>query len=147
MNIQQYLEGGRGLYQEFSTVVESILKSVVNNGPNRFGVQQVQHRAKSVGSLSKKLKDRGIYHSEEIENDIKDLAGCRLIFYHNDDLNTFLNSRNIHDNFEVDWSESIVHHPMADAKSANDYYMANHYLVTLKSDRLALPEFSTFAGL
>lgn len=147
MNIEQYLESGRWMYQEFSIVVKGIIDSIINNDPNRYGVQQVQQRAKSVSSLSKKLKDRGIYHSEDIEKLIKDLAGCRIIFYHNEDLNVFLSSGNISDNFEVDWDESKVHHPMADAKSANDYYMANHYLISLKSDRLALPEFSKFAGL
>jgi len=147
MNIQDYIENDRYLYDEFSKVVASILKSALDEYPKTLGVQQIQHRSKSVKSLSKKLKDRGIYHSDNIENEIKDLAGCRVIFYQNDDLSTFLSSGIVADNFEVDWDNSKFHHPSSDAKTANEYYMANHFMISLKTERLALPDFSKFAGM
>jgi len=147
MNIQQYIESDRQIYAEFASCVASILESAINNAGQIDGVQQIQHREKKVDSLSRKLKDRDNYHSETIESDIKDLAGCRLIFYHNEDLNTFLNSSLVSENFDVDWDESKIHHPDFDAQSANDFYMGNHFVITLKEDRTDLPEFAKFAGL
>ena len=97
--------------------------------------------------MSRKLKAKEKIDSDAIETEVKDLAGCRLVFYHNDDLNAFLHSGIISDNFDVDWPESKIHHPDIEARTANDYYMANHYLVALKADRLGLPEFAKFVGL
>ena len=147
MKLQQFIESDRQTYAEFASCVAGILKSAILDANQLDGVQQIQHRAKEVGSLSRKLKDRDKYHSDTIESDIKDLAGCRLIFYHNDDLNTFLHSSIVSENFEVDWEESKIHHPDFDAQSANDFYMGNHFVVTLKSDRAKLPDFAKFANL
>ncbi|MCH8981191.1 RelA/SpoT domain-containing protein, partial [candidate division KSB1 bacterium] len=147
MNIQDYIEDGRHLYEEFSKVVADILRTAIGNDYHPLGIQQIQHRSKSVESLSNKLKNRDIYHSDEIEAEIKDLAGCRVIFYHNGDLNAFLASPIIYDNFDVNWDQSKAHHPDTDAKVANDYYMANHFMISLTADRLKLPEFSKFTGL
>lgn len=145
MNIQDYIEREQFLYKEFSLAVADILVSLI--GDNQYGVQQIQHRAKTAKSLAIKLKDRGIYHFNNIENEIKDLAGCRVIFYHNDDLNSLLTSSFLSDNFEVDWDASKFHHPDSDAASANDYYIANHFMVSLTSDQLRQSEFSKFKGL
>jgi ppGpp synthetase/RelA/SpoT-type nucleotidyltranferase len=146
MNIQNYIEDGHSLYEEFSKVVADILKAAIGNNYHPFGIQQIQYRSKSVKSLSNKLKNRDLYHSDEIEAEIKDLAGCRVIFYHNGDLNSFLASSIIYDNFDVKWDQSKAHHPDNDAKVANDYYMANHFMISLMADRLNLPEFSKFTG-
>lgn len=147
MNIEQYIESGRTIYTKFASCVADILKAAISNANMGSGVQQIQHRAKEIDSLSRKLKDRGYYHSDNIEREIKDLAGCRIIFYHNDDINTFLQSHIVSENFDVDWDESKVHHPNFDAQSANDLYMGHHFVVTIKPERAKLPEFAKFAGL
>ena len=147
MNIQEYIEAKRHIYSKFAECVADILRSAILNAGQLDGVQQIQHREKGVNSLSHKLKEQNKYHSDTIENDIKDLAGCRLIFYHNDDLNWFLNSSIIRDNFDVDWDQTKIHYPNSDAQSVNDFYTGHHFIVTLKPERAQLPDFVKFADL
>jgi hypothetical protein len=47
-----------------------------------------------------------------LAEDIKDLAGCRLIFYSNSDVSRFQQSGIITDNFDVDWDRTKIHYPM-----------------------------------
>ena len=68
----------------------------------QFLGRNVQCRAKSAASLKPKLQERGLFESEFIETEVKDLAGARLIFYTNTDVDRFLNSRLIPDTFEID---------------------------------------------
>jgi len=147
MNIENYIESGRGTYSEFSECIADILNSAISNADLSKGIQQIQHRAKDIDSLSRKLKDRNLYHAENIEEEIKDLAGCRIIFYQNDDLNTFLQSTLVAENFDVDWNESKIHHPDFDADSVNDLYMGHHFIVSLNAQRALLPEYEKFSGL
>lgn len=90
MNINQYIEEKYELYDEFSAHIESVLRAITSEDDRCMGVQNVEHRAKSPVSLSKKLKDRNIYDANDVDAQIKDLSGCRLIFYHNEDVITFL---------------------------------------------------------
>lgn len=147
MNIQEYTASRRHLYGELATCVKEILASALKNADAADTVQQIQARAKDVDSLSSKLQAKNEYQSEDIERHIKDLAGCRVIFYHNDGLNAFVNSGLVSENFDVDWEELKIHHPDSKAQSANDFYMANHYLVSLKPERLSMPEFAKFTQL
>ena len=147
MNIQEYLKEKRHIYSELAECVAEILRTAISNADQIYGVQQIQHREKEVNSLSRKLKEKNRYHSDTIENEIKDLAGCRLIFYHNDDLNWFLKSSIIRDNFDIDWDQTKFHYPDSDAQSANDFYTGHHFVVTLKPERVKLPEFAKFADL
>lgn len=109
--------------------------------------QQIQCRAKTYDSLSKRLTEIDAQCSDSIEELRHDLSGCRIIFYFNDDVNAFLQSGIIRDNFKIDWDNSKIHGPGASPKVANDYYTANHYVVELSDDRLKLPEYSEFEGL
>ena len=110
MNIQEYIEAKRLIYSELAKCVAEILHSAISNAGQFDGVQRIQHREKEINSLSRKLKEQNRYHSDTIENEIKDLAGCRLIFYHNDDLNWFLNSSIISDNFDINWDQTKIHY-------------------------------------
>ena len=83
--------------------------------------------------------------STAIEDQIKDLAGARLIFYTNSDVDHFLNSRLIPENFEVFWDETKIHHPTKE--NADQRYQAIHYTVGLNEARIALPEYSKFKGM
>jgi ppGpp synthetase/RelA/SpoT-type nucleotidyltranferase len=55
------------------------------------GFSRIQRRAKGLDSLGKKLT-RGILATASLKDDIKDLAGCRLIFYTNADVTRFRQS-------------------------------------------------------
>ncbi len=83
--------------------------------------------------------------SQAVEQEIRDLAGARLIFYTNTDVNRFLESRLIPENFEVHWDTTRVHHPTEE--NAQQRYQAIHYTVLLNAQCVALPEYSVFKGM
>jgi len=144
MNFKEYSEAGYDLYAEFADTVASIISSAMEQEDTRSRLLTIQRRAKDQQSLRTKLEVRGILDENEIENRIKDLAGCRLIFYTNNDINKFLSSRLIVDNFNVDFDESNFHQPIDEQDKR---YVATHYVVSLSDERLSLPEYAKFKGL
>ncbi len=144
MNVEGYEREGQATYASLATTVAAILMSaVVAEGGYRL--QQVNKRAKQPSSLRKKLQQREIEATTTLENDIKDLAGCRMIFYTNNDVMRFIHSGIIEQNFEV--LEVKLHHPRREAEDAADLYISNHYLVALRPERIALPEYARFARM
>ena len=107
--------------------------------------QSIQLRAKSIESLRKKLDAQGLLESDSIEKHIKDLAGVRLIFYTNTDVNRFINSGLLQQGFEVDWKETRIHHPVSE--NTERRYQGIHYTVYLSAEHIALPEYARFKGL
>jgi ppGpp synthetase/RelA/SpoT-type nucleotidyltranferase len=105
----------------------------------------MQCRAKEAGHLKLKLEARGLLDAPFIEDEIKDLAGARLIFYTNTDVDAFLNSQLIPENFEVHWDETRIHHPIEE--NANQRYQAIHYTVSLNKTRSALAEYAKFTAV
>ena len=75
------------------------------------------------------------------------MAGCRLIFYTNSDVTRFLQSGIIQDNFEVDWDRTKIHHPVPGQTEPDNLFISNNYVLKLKADRTALPEYARFSGL
>jgi len=112
-------------YAEFARIVRDILEKAINGAAGVPRPQSIQCRAKEASHLKPKLEARGLLASSSIENEIKDLAGARLIFYTNTDVEQFLNSRLILDNFEVHWDQTRIHHPTEE--NANQRYQALHY--------------------
>lgn len=144
MNFEDYERGGLATYASLAGTVAAILTAAIGR-EGGYRLQQVTKRAKSPASLHKKLQDRQLEGTTTVEADIKDLAGCRLVFYTNSDVTRFINSGVIDQNFEV--QESKLHHPRRDAEDATDLYISNHYLVALRPERLALAEYAAFAGM
>ena len=144
MNYEEYREQGEAEYDSLSEVVRRILKSLINDPANGLRCQPIQNRAKALMSLKKKLEARGLLDAENIEEKIKDLAGCRMIFYTNTEVNKFLQSRLITDNFNVDWEKSKFHEPIDDEDSR---YVATHYTVRLNAETLAQEGMERFAGM
>jgi ppGpp synthetase/RelA/SpoT-type nucleotidyltranferase len=147
MNHGEYIRDGRPRYELFARTVVRILQAAIDAGPQAFRLQQITHRAKDPVSLKRKLTERGLLDSNSIEEELKDLAGCRLIFYTNTDVDRFLNSRLIFENFVVDFDGSKIHHAVGTERSADELYFAIHYLVSLTPARLALPEYARFQGM
>src|ERR1700722_821519 len=112
MDFETYSHSKRFEYAELAEIVASILSAALKAYPATFRLQQVQHRAKSIDSLKKKLEDRNILSTRTLKDDIKDLAGCRLIFYTNSDVTRFLQTGIIQDNFDVDWERTKIHYPV-----------------------------------
>ncbi len=137
-------------YAAFGETVATILRSAIG-AAGGYRLQQVRSRAKGAASLRKKLEKRGaergvdLVAADGLEEEIKDLAGCRVIFYTNSDVSQLINSGIIPENFEI--LETKLHHPRREAEDAAELYISNHYLVRLRQGRLALPEYATFAGM
>ena len=114
MNLGQYAAEQRGRYEEFAKLVAGMLEAAIREN-RQLRLQQVQSRAKNPASLNGKLKKAGLLESKAIEHEIKDLAGCRLIFYTNSDVAVFVSSGILQENFKVDWERTKSHHqvPMA----------------------------------
>jgi ppGpp synthetase/RelA/SpoT-type nucleotidyltranferase len=147
MNYDQFVREERSRYELFAKIVVGILQSAIDAEPRDLRLQQITHRAKDPVSLERKLTERGLIESNSIEQELKDLAGCRLIFYTNTDVDRFLNSRLIFENFVVDFDGSKIHHAVGTERSADELYFAIHYLVSLSEARLSLPEYAKFRGI
>jgi ppGpp synthetase/RelA/SpoT-type nucleotidyltranferase len=146
MNFEMYEKQMRGDYAALAETVATVLTAAIQAQPS-LRLQQMKHRAKDPASLKKKLEEAGALESENIEDIVKDLAGCRLVFYTNSDVERFLTSGIVRENFDIDWERTKIHHPSPDASSAADLFISNNYVVRLNDQRLALPEYARFRGM
>jgi ppGpp synthetase/RelA/SpoT-type nucleotidyltranferase len=145
MNFDDYQNAHIDVYTEFADAVRSIVKEAISTATEPPRLQSSKARGKTAASLKFKLQDRGLLDSMCIEVEIKDLAGVRLIFYTNTDVNHFLGSRLIPETFTVDWKETRIHHPTDE--NDQQRYQAFHYTILLKDSHTALPEYSKFRGM
>ena len=145
MNFEDYERRYQAAYTRFAAVVRDILVKAIAATDGVPPPQSIQCRAKEAARLKPKLRDRGLLDSQSIETEIKDLAGIRLIFYTNTDVDRFLNSQLISDNFEVDWDETRIHHPVGE--DTRQRYQAIHYTVRLNRARLGLAEYAKFSSM
>src|SRR5689334_7626344 len=98
MDLSTYERAGHLLYGELAKTIAAILESAVRQTPG-LHLQQVQHRSKSVDSVRGKLRAARIPFKTTLELAMKDLAGCRLIFYTNADVSRFASSDLLSQNF------------------------------------------------
>lgn len=120
----------KNLYSEFSEAVKYILDNILTK--NSLKYQTIFPRAKEEQSLFNKLKKNNI---KTLEN-IKDLAGCRIIFYLEADIKRCLTY--LYKEFNIVDSK---------LKYSKDNYNAYHIIIKLKKDRLKLAEYSKFKNL
>lgn len=146
MLLAEYEKEGRDTYGRFAQAIAGILRAALQPLSN-IQVQQIQHRAKDLKSLRKKVADRGIGDEVPIDGKIKDLAGCRVVLYTNSDVARFERENIIPTNFEIDWQLTKVHYPVPGTDSADLPFISRNYVVRLKEDRVSLPEYAEFAGL
>lgn len=145
MNINDYDKELFSTYEAFAKTVRFILEKALLASKNVPRPQSVQCRAKSIDSLRRGLAEAGKLDTQTLELDRRDLAGARLIFYTNNDVDLFLTSPLIRENFEIEEDSTKIHHPTPENKGAQ--YRAVHYTVLLREDRVGLPEYARFAGL
>ncbi|MEO6945844.1 MAG: RelA/SpoT domain-containing protein [Nitrobacter sp.] len=147
MDFESYSRSKRADYAALAGVVASILKAAIAAHPVPFRLQLAQSRAKDPDSLKKKLEERGRLETTTLAEDIKDLSGCRLIFYSNSDVSRFQQSGIITDNFDIDWDRTKIHYPMPGDSDPKNLFISDNFVVSLKEDRTKLPEYARFAGL
>ena len=145
MNIDDYENKLFVIYEAFAETIRFILKKALASAGELPRPQSVQHRAKGIGSLRSRLIEAGNLDSQTLEQDRRDLAGVRVIFYTNSDVDRFLASALIRDNFEIEEDSTRIHHPTAENEGAK--YRGIHYTVRLRQNRIRLPEYARFAGM
>ncbi|MDE8761964.1 MULTISPECIES: GTP pyrophosphokinase [Rhizobium] len=145
MNIDEYERSYFGQYQSFAETVRHLLESAVGAAGDLPRPQSIQARAKTPASLRKRLEETGNLGAADVASIRRDLAGVRLIFYTNNDVNRFTGSSVVFDNFDVDRRATKVHHPVQENGEVR--YQAIHYTVSLNAARAELPEYRMFAGM
>lgn len=145
MNFDEYEKQYFPLYAKFAETVRFIVEQAISAVNGLPIVQSVQARAKAPGRLKSRLEEKGLLESQNIESERKDLAGVRLIFYTNTDVDKFVDSRLIFDNFDIDFQATKIHHPTTENESTR--YQAIHYVVRLKKDRTNLSEYAKYKDL
>ena len=121
-------------YKEFGKIVSKIIRTILKN--NEFRYQVVSNRSKGINSLRKKIIEHRRFQELKTVTEIDDLAGCRVIFYLDNDIERFRNY--IHKEFNV---------IKDNLKYSEDNYNARHLIVELNKNRLALIEYAKFSDL
>ncbi len=143
MTFEEYRLEGHLRYSAFVAAIRHILQAAVD--AQSIVPHAITGRAKQPKSLLKKLVDNGIALESAIDESIKDLAGARIIFLTNGQVAAFNNAGILHDNFDV--VSVNVHHPVPGTETETKLFDSTNYLVRLKPERLALPEYQGFEGL
>lgn len=145
MNFADYEKTDFFTYKDFAEIVHFILKEALLADKDLSPPQSIQSRAKGINSLRQRLIEAGKLETQTLESDRRDLAGVRLIFYNNNDVDHFCASALIRENFEIEEDSTKFHHPLPE--NGETQYRAIHYTVRLREDRIHLPEYARFAGL
>lgn len=145
MNLGDYEKKWFSTYRAFAEKVRFILEEALRAADNLPRPQSIQCRAKGVTSLRQRLAEANKLETQTLECDRRDLAGVRVIFYTNNDIDCFLRSSVIYNNFEVEEDSTKIHYPTEENKKTQ--YRAVHYTVRLGKNRICLPEYAQFAGL
>ena len=125
MNLREYERVGRECYQKLSAVVGKLLERAISIEQG-YRLQQIQHRVRTVQSLAKRLKEIDQSDTDNIESYRKDLAGCRIVFYTNDDVQRFVSSGILREQFDIDWDRSRVHQPSPEEKEVSKLLTAGN---------------------
>ena len=118
MNLNDYEKKYFSTYEAFAETVRFILEKAFLTTDNLPQPQSVQCRAKTIESVRCRLGEAGKLDTETLELDRRDLAGARLIFYTNNDVDRFLASPLIRENFEIEDDSTKIHHPTPENKGA-----------------------------
>ena len=146
MDLEEYKRTGRSRYEKLAKIVSELLEKAIADEP-KYRLQQIQQRAKMVESLRRRIEEIGQVDTDEIEVYRKDLAGCRVVFYTNNDVNRFACSGLLSELFEVDWVRSKFHQPGPAQHSADQLFQSYNYVLKLKSDQTAHLEYREIGGL
>jgi hypothetical protein len=74
------------IYEAFAETVRFILEKALRATENLHRPQSIQCRAKGIESVRRYLAEKGKLGTQTLELDRRDLAGDRLIFYTNNDI-------------------------------------------------------------
>jgi ppGpp synthetase/RelA/SpoT-type nucleotidyltranferase len=145
VNFNEYETKYFPIYEAFAKTVRFILEQALLTANNLPRPQSIQCRPKAIKSLRRRLIEEEKLETNTLDLDRRDLAGVRLIFYTDNHVDRFLESRLIFENFKVEEDSIKIHLPTPENKGSE--YRAIHYTVGLHEARTSLPEYARFAGL
>jgi ppGpp synthetase/RelA/SpoT-type nucleotidyltranferase len=119
----------QSIYEDFVKTVGFILETLLKN--NEFRYQTVFSRGKEISSLQKKITEDKKLQKLKTVTEIDDLAGCRVIFYLDSDIEKF--KIYIYKEFDI-IKENL--------KYSEDEYNALHLVVKFNKERLNLTEYA-----
>ena len=127
-------------YVSFAARLDSLLEELLKLKSIR--VHMIESRAKSIESLSEKIRKPGKDYSRNLTS-IPDLAGVRIIVYYQDDIERVRVV--VEQEFNVIEQETAH---QADMYSPDQFgYLSLHLIIELKESRSRLPEWREYAGL
>jgi ppGpp synthetase/RelA/SpoT-type nucleotidyltranferase len=84
MTLDEYDRFGQKIYADLADFIAKALSDGLEAKRSDIRLQHVKTRPKGLTSLREKLEKNGVAPDDQrIEEKIKDLAGCRLVFYTN----------------------------------------------------------------
>ena len=123
----------QNIYQDFAESICLILRILLKD--NAFNYQEIFSRVKDPNSLYQKINKHKKFQNIKTVKEIDDLAGCRIIFYLDKDIDRFR---------EYIFREfNIVKDNL---RYSEEDYNARHIIVKLSESRLALSEYAKFSG-
>lgn len=134
---KQYLEK-KDTYDLFGKKLVDLIEGLLIN--NQIDYQSISYRVKSQESFRNKLNKKKKY--KDI-TDMTDVCGVRIISYYSDTVDKV--AKIISEQFEVDEENTIDKRKALDPDKFG--YLSLHYVISLKEDRLKLPEYSIFKGI
>jgi len=146
MNFEEYERKRWPDFKAFAQAIAAILDAAIKADP-AYRLQQIQRREKDPISLKAKLVKFNASDSEKIEDVMKDLAACRVIFYTNADVKRFLSSDILRSNFIIDWGRTKVHHPVPGTESEGRFFISDNIVIRLNEQRASAPEYARFRGM
>lgn len=147
MNFDEYERREWAKYKAFAEAVATILHAAIRATDPAYRLQQIQKREKGPASLKKKLAKCKVSEGAAIEDKVKDLAACRVIFYTNADVTRFVSSDILRGNFKIDWDRTKFHRPVPGTESEGRLFISDNYVVQLNDERAAAAEYAQFRGL
>ena len=143
MNRHEYRKEGYKRYEALATEIKSFLDTKIKH-ENRYHLQQIQHRAKTCDSVECKLRKRNKLDTTDIQSVCKDLAGCRIVFYNNFDVECFGYDLVVPKLFEVDIRRTKFHVHEFDEQDPRKMFESYNFVVSLKKDH---PKYEDFEGM
>ncbi len=130
----------RPRYVSFTARLNSLLEELLKLKSIR--VHMIESRAKSIESLSDKIRRPGKDYSRDLTS-IPDLAGIRIIVYYQDDVERV--------RYVIEQEFNIIEREtahQAEMYSPDQFgYISIHLIIELKESRLRLPEWREYTGL
>lgn len=139
--IRQYIEQ-KELYEEYSEVSATLIKTFLIN--SHIPVYAIEQRTKGIDNLREKISRKRVQGRVYKKiSDITDLSGVRIIVFFEDDI------RRVNDILkgEFQFRRKDLGADTQERKKLLRGYVSVHSLITLKTSRARLSEYTRFKGL